>query len=286
MAVIPKDGFNFFSDINGNPGSMIISGGDLDGEIKYIIENNISSIAITSFHSKSISNLEFLKKIQLIKAITIDDDSGFDYAGLYYLIQLKSLTLSVKNKRQHVDFSKFEHLEYLSVDWYSQLPDLTMCYKLKELVLWKYKPKHKSFIDLKVPDTLENLEITESNIQNLEGLHLPNLKKLECHNSNLLESTRGIESVSIHLNTLVFDYCKKLSSYQNIETCSQLEKIILGNCGSLPTVEWVKSLKKLKHFSFYNTLLLDGDTSPCFGIKYVSFKNNKNYNHKVEEFRK
>jgi hypothetical protein len=284
MAIIEKDGFEFYDDIIGNPEAFILKGIDISNEIKYLKEQKIKSIALARFESNSITDLDFLKEISFIEKISIDNES-IDCAGLYYLDNLKQLMISVKNKKQFLDYSKFKKLENLSIDWYSKFPDLSQNDKLTELTIWKFKPKSKSFSDLKLPNGLENFEITESNITNLKGLDLPNLRKFEAHYSSTLESVEGIKKISPNLKILIIDFCKKLNKYDELQECLKLEKIILGNCGQIATLKWLKYLKNLSHFSFWNTKLVDGDTSPCFGVEYVNFKNEKHYNHKVEEFK-
>lgn len=283
MAIIVKDGFEFIDDIDGNPEALVIKGENLNEEVKYINSNKIKSIYLTFFKSKSINNLDFLNETNCIEKVNLND-VDVDYSGLYCLSNLKHAILSVKNKKQYLDYSKFKHLEYLSIDWYSQFPDLSSNTNLKELVIWKFKPKSKMFSELKLPKELENLQISESNILNFDGLYLTNLKKFEGHYCNFLESLKGINGVSSNLNTLILDNCIKLTDYTNLESCKKLRKIVLGDCGDISTLKWLRELKNVKHFSFWNTRLIDGDTSPCFGIDYVSFKNAKHYNHKKEEF--
>ena len=198
---------------------------------------------------------------------------------------LKRLTISFEKELPLLDYSVFKNLNYLSIDWHSKFPDLSQNYKLKELIIWKFRPKSKSFTSIKLPESLENLEITESNLLNLEGLFLPNLKKFEGHYCNYLESLNGIQNFKQSLETLILDYCKKTKDYKYLEECKKLKKLILGNCGEIENLTWLKNLKNITHFSFYETKLIDGDTSPCFGIEYVSFKNRKYYNHKEEEFK-
>ena len=86
------------------------------------------------------------------------------------------------------------------------------------------------------------------------------------------------------LEVLILDSCKKVKEYSDLENCKNLKKIVLSNCGDIPTLKWLLKLHKVKYFSFWDTKLVDGDTSPCFNIDYVSFKNAKHYNHKEKEF--
>lgn len=284
MAIINKDGFDFIDDINGNAEAMIVTGESLIDEIDYIKHKRIKSIYLTYFKSKKIDNLDFLKELNFIEKVNFND-LDIEYTGLYHLENLNNITLSVKNKSQHLDYSKFYKLEILSIDWYNNFPDLSKNENLKELSIWKFKPKSKSLAELSLPNNLKKLHITESNILSLEGLELDNLKEFEGHYCNTLETVKGIKNFSKNLNVLILDYCKKLNSYEDIKFAENIQKLILGNSGDIQNLNWLKNLKKVNHFTFVNTKLTDGDTSPCFGIDYIGFKNQKHYNYKEEDIK-
>jgi hypothetical protein len=284
MAIITLDGFDFIDDINGNAEAMIVKGDSLVDEINYLKSKNIKSIYLTYFKSKKIDNLEFLKELTFIEKVNFNDlDIG--YTELYFLKNLKNITLSIKNKSQHLDFSRFPKLEILSIDWYNEFSDLSKNKNLKELSIWKFKPKTKSLAELSLPDGLEKLQISDSNILSLEGLKLNNLREFEVHYCNSLKTLNGIDKFSNKLNILILDHCRKLTSYEDLRFAGNLRKLILSDSGDIPNIHWLKDLKNIKHFSFWNTKLIDGDTSPCFGIDYITFKNQKHYNYKEEEFR-
>lgn len=276
MAEFIKDGFSFFDGFFSEP---VFNLNDLDkNKIDYIITNRIKNVSI----DHSILECDFLYKLEFIEEIYLSNNICLE--GFYKLQNLKRIVINIDNNKKTIDFSSFPNLEILSIDWYGFFPDLSKNKKLKELSVWKFRPKSKSLTELRLPIGLEKLHITESNILTLEGLHLSNLKEFEGHYCNSLKSTNGIENFSSNLKFLILDHCKKLTKYNDLENAQNLEKIILGSSGDIPSLDWLKKLKKVKHFSFWNTKLLDGDTSPCFGIDYVSFQNQKHYNHKAEEF--
>ncbi len=284
MSILNINGFDFYTDLQGKAETFIVKGENLPLELNFIKQNKIRSIAINYFDSKFINDLKFLTEIKFIEDLTILD-FDFSYHDIYLLENLKTLNLSIKSKNQKLDYSKFPMLEILSIDWYNGFPDLSKNSHLKELAIWKFKPKSKDFSELILPPYLQKLHITESNILNLKGLEQSNLKEFEAHYCNSLKTLDGIDKFKENLKVLILDYCRKLNNYEDLKHAINLEKLILGDCGDLPSINWLKELKKLKHFSFYNTKLLDGDTSPCFGIEYVSFKNQKNYNYKKEDFK-
>jgi len=282
MAIVTKDGFEFYQNVKGEMQSFIITGKNIDSELAYIKKNRITSISLTYFKSRSILNLNFLTEISFIERISIQN-MEIDYSGLYFAKRLRNISLSVKNKTQHLDYSRFEHLNSLSLDWYQDFPDLINNSKLVELIIWKFKPKSQSFSELRLPRNLKSIHITETNIKDFNGLTLSNLEKFEGHYCSKLISLDGISNISKKLNTLILDQCKKINNYDDLRYAKLLHTIILGDCGEILTLKWLKELSNVRHFSFWNTNLMDGDISPCIGIEFVSFKNAKHYNFKNEE---
>jgi Leucine-rich repeat (LRR) protein len=281
MAIINIDGFNFYDNLKGEPETFIIKGIELDKELNFIKRNNIKSVSIECSKIKDIS---FLEEINFIEDVTLN--SSFEnYLGLYFLFNLKRITINVDDNYPKFDYSKFTYLEYLSIDWYKNFPDLSNNSNLKILTIWKYKPKSKAFEELQLPDNLESLKITESNINDFYGLRISKLKKIEGHYCRNLKSLNGIDKVSQNLEVLILDYCKKLTDYNELKKCLNLKKIILGDCGDIPSLKWLTKLNYVSYFSFWNTKVVDGDLLPCKGIKHVSFKNSRHYNYKVESFK-
>ncbi len=278
MGKFEKNGFIFYDGFFNEP-VMHIEDSNEEQQLKYLKDNNIKNVSF----DKSLIDFSFLKEIDFIEEVYISSDVIPE--DLYNLKKLKRIITNVTKNKPSIEYANFPYLEYLSIDWYDDFPDLSSNKLLKELIIWKYKPKSKSLGELKLPKTLEKLKITESNIQDLSGLDLKNLLQFECHYCKLLRSLTGLQIFGSKLKVLTLDYCKNLKEYDDIQYGEQLEKIIIGDCGDLPTIKWLKKLEKVEHFSFYNTKLIDGDTSPCSGIKYVSFKNARHYNHKIEEFR-
>ena len=273
-----QDGFVFYDGFYGEPVFNFDIGKERE-KVEYIKKHNINRISLDN----NLKDFSFLQEIDFVEEVYIS--RNIQNEQLYNLKGLKRLVVNVEEGKPDLDYSKFQKLEILSIDWYDAFPDLSHNIFLKDLSIWKFKPKSKSLGVLKLPHKLEKLHITESNILNMNGLYSKNLKSFECYYCSSLESLSGISSISENIEIIILDYCSKLSNYEELGSCKQLNKIILGNCGNIKTLKWLNKLKKVKHFSFWGTKLIDGDVSPCFGIDFVSFKDAKNYNHKLKEFR-
>lgn len=58
----------------------------------------------------------------------------------------------------------------------------------------------------------------------------------------------------------------------------------IDNCGDIESLKPIQHLKKLKELSFAeSTNILDGDLSPCKGIKSVGFMERKHYTLKYAD---
>lgn len=277
MATFNRDNFTFFDGFFKNP-VFNFDPGEVEKKIEYIKKENIKNVSFDS----SITDFSFLKEMTFIEEIYFSENITAD--ALYHLKDLKRIIVNIEKGKLELDFSNFPKLEYLSIDWFKSFPDLSQNKQLKALHIWKFKPKSKSFKELNLPNGLQQLQITESNIVSFEGLNITTLNQFEAHYCNSLESLKGISTIKENLMVLNLDYCKKLVNYEELQNCKKLEKLIIGDCGDLLTIKWLNRLKNIKHFSFWGTKLVDGDTSPCFGIDYVSFKDLKHYNHKENEF--
>ena len=277
MAIFKKDGFDFFDGFFSEP-VFNLDNSNFVEKLIYLKKHRIKNVSLDN----TLIDFSFLEEINFLEEVYISNN--IIVSDFYTLKNLKRIVVNIAKDKPNLDYSNFSKLEYLSIDWYLQFPDLSNNTNLKELVIWKFKPKAKSFSELKLPKELENFEITESNVVNFEGLNLQKIKKLELSYCNALESLESLNQVNFNLEVLVLESCKKLINYDNLGNFKNLRKIILSNCGDIPNLKWLLKLKKVNHFSFWNTKLIDGDTSPCSYIDFVSFKNAKHYSHKEEEF--
>jgi hypothetical protein len=61
-----------------------------------------------------------------------------------------------------------------------------------------------------------------------------------------------------------------------------LSFLAINDSSEIGTLDFIKPLKKLKHFSFVGTNVADGDLRPCLNIEHVGFNNKKHYSHTFE----
>ncbi|MFF3025431.1 hypothetical protein ACFVRR_22775 [Gottfriedia sp. NPDC057948] len=64
---------------------------------------------------------------------------------------------------------------------------------------------------------------------------------------------------------------------------NRLEELSLTNCGEIENIGFIKLMKNLKVFVFIDTNVVDGDLSPCIGLRYSGFFDKKHYTHKFKQ---
>lgn len=282
MAIINRDGFNFYDGLNSD--CMAIESNRIDSYLKYIKENDIKWISLSNLYY-SAENIDFLVDCPFIEKLSITSSSILDYIGLKHLKNLKSLSL--EEPKGKVDLSNITSLEELSTELNKNVIGLDSLHKLRILKLWKYNPKCKSLIELSSLTSLEELYITQSSIYSLEGCgNFTNLKKLKLSYFRKLEYIDEIEQNANTLTSLRFDSCKKLKNHDYVTCLKKLELLAFDECGEIPTIRFIKQIPNLKSFIFVNTNIVDGDLSACEGLDYVGFLNKKHYSHKNEDFKK
>lgn len=268
-----------FGAIKGKLRSVILSGNNLEKELNALSEYNLDEIWINRFFcSDRIPDLDFLKDCPKIKSVNIVDDD-FDCKGLLFLPKLARLSISGNS---FTDYSVFPSLQYLAViqEKISALPS-----NLTELHICGVKFRDNTLSSLDFPQTLRSLHLTRSNIVSLIGLP-PSIEDLQVNYTRSITSLVGIDSCANNLHLLELDHCPNLTAYTLLESCVNMEKLLITSCGDMPNVEFVRRMPHLGHFAFYGTYVRNNDLLPIMSIPSVFFRNNKSYNYRLKDFDK
>jgi hypothetical protein len=282
MAIEIIDGFKVIHNVDGDVLGIEMS--RLEDCLGYAIKNGFKKIFVESVDKCDGNDVEFFKEYSFFTGLTITA-SNIDISAIHHLRGLKYLNVFENN--QKIDFSSFPILEEASIDWNNKLLNLDECKYLKKLTLWKFKPKSKSFSEIRNLISLNILEIAQSNVESLDGIEgLKNLESFEASYLSKLTSLNGIESLKLHLKSLILKVCKKLRDYdQSLAKMHRLEKLILSDCGELDNINFLRKLNNLKFFSFVNTNIKDGNLLPLIEQKldYAGFDDKKHYSHKMKQ---
>lgn len=280
MAVVEVDGFKFHDGLSSD--CIVVEDSRVDEYVNYINDRGIKCLTINDLYYLK-HEIEFLEKCPNIQEININSPFVQDFSPLYHMKNLK--TLYLEEPKEQIDLSSLNTLEELALSWNKKVKGLGECKNLKILRLWKYKPKNGNLEEISKLNKLEELILTQTQIMSLKGCgKLDNLEKLELNYINKLEIIDEIENNSNMLKNLKFDSCKKIRNHEYVKCLKELELLAFDNCGDILSIGFIKELPKLKSFIFVNTNIMDGDLSPCLGLRYVGFLDKKHYSHKRTDF--
>jgi hypothetical protein len=275
--------FNFIE--NGKWGQyLLVDSGKLDETIKYIKEKKIKNVELNYYRGYKLKNIDFLNELaDIIEGLNVID-SDVDLKGLENLKKLKMLNIS-DEQDYPIDFSNFRELEKCSVLWHKNLTGLSSCVNLSELLIKKVKiTKDSAEIMFEGLNRMKILTFIQSKFDNLEYLkYFPRLEELNIYYSSSLTDISGLRYIKDSLKKLLLEHCKNINNYNVISHLYNIQYLGLNNLKSILTLSFIAGLRKLKHLSFVETNVLDGDLSYCVGIQYVGFNYKKHYSHRPEQ---
>jgi protein phosphatase 1 regulatory subunit 7 len=282
MAEMLIDGFRFFKWCDGRA-LLIVESERLSECVEYIREREITLLDISPYHGYVLDDLEFLKDCPNVTDIFMQ--RGFaDMDGLYCLPRLRWLCAVFPN---NINFALLPRLADLSTDWDLRISGgLQECRSLNRLWVRRYRPIARSLRALSSLDNLEELHVIQSPLMSIEGIEaFARLKKLELSYCRKLVDVGALSKRVDSLEELEFGHCKNVANVASVSVLRRLRKLVLTECGMVPSVDFIRQLRLLEFFSFVGTNVLDGDMTPCFGLRYAGFLNKRHYSHTFEEVR-
>jgi len=281
MEVVIIDGFKFEKvKVIQN---LLVESDRLAKTIKYINEKKIKGITLNSSHGYSLKNIDFVADIaDVIEKIDIVDDD-INLKGIELLYNLKKIFIG-RDNMSPIDFSYLQQLESCNLSWHKRLVNLNSCKYLENLYIRKFDKNFELLIGL---EKLKSLSLIQSKVFNLDFLmHFPLLEAIELSYIRSLLNVDGLKHCSSTLKKLEIDHCKRIDNYDVLGKLIELTWLNVTDSKELEDIYFLKKLKKLEHFAFVNTNVVNGDMSPGIGIKYVGFNNKKHYSHTNEEIHK
>lgn len=213
----------------------------------------------------------------------------YDLTSLYTLKHLKSLNMyenvpEFVQVKVQIDLSKMLFLEMLWSE-YKYVKNINSLTGIKTLVL-----NHVKLPDLHglfCGDALDTLSVACSSIKSLDGIETAD--KMQClylYYNRSLKDISALSKVKKTLKALRIDNCSKIEDFSVLAELENLELLQLSGSNTLPSLDFIKSMKNLKTFVF-NVNVENGDLTPCLNLSYVySEKNRKHYNLKDKDLPK
>lgn len=262
--------------------TVLIGKDNVKESIDYIQTHQTKNVEITYRYGEP--QIDFLSECPDIEALILEGPSVQNFEGAYHLKVLKALIITDASPSLTIDLSQLTSVEEI----YGKLPPMTMAIgsliNLKKMMVRGYKSKERNleeFADLKA---LEHLELMNSNTISLEGIQgLKKLRHLGLFRMKTLTNIEAIEHLSENLKKLQIDFVKNIQDFSPIAEVQSLEYLSLSACGDIPSIRFTRRLPNLKTLIFADSVVVDGDVSPCIGLEYVYFTENKHYSHRLKE---
>lgn len=282
MPIISIEGFKVY---DGSQGKFIIINSDIISECMQVYsKNNLDGVAITTSHDYKIQNIDFVNGYPEIKKLSISEGIQ-DIKSIHTLKNLDYILVS--GAKREIDFSYFPTLKELNIHWSPHLTNMDKCKYLEDLTLSHYNPKPKDCLILPSVNWVKRLEISHSSITTFNELkEFDQLQELEFNYLNKLKTLCCLEASKKTLVSLLFNHCKSIVNHNYVSQFQNLNTLGYNSCSPIPSIDFIRKMTSLKSFRFMGTDVLDGDMTPCEGLKYAAFTNKKHFSHTMEQMKK
>lgn len=258
--------------------------------IGFINKHNLEKAYLICNDLSFVTQCPTLKYISVIPADSADDN--FDFSPLYGMPEIKSLGCqnlygSREQYLSEIDYSRIHGLIDLGVSVNNGTLNYNKVETLKSLAMSAFKGKNRDLTDLFCSKELDTLRLIQCGIYSLNGIETS--RKIQClylHYNRSLSDINALRKVNGTLKALRIENCPKIEDFSVLGELENLELLELSGSNVLPSLNFLKTMKNLKTFTF-SMNVLDGDLSPCMDLSYVySEKDRKHYNWKDKELPK
>ena len=281
MDKIKREGFEFAISVNGIE-HLIVSNLNFDAALEFAKIKSIKNLQLNFCNNISTNNLNFLKKYNFFEDVQIVMDKAIDIDGIYYLKNLRSISL-MDELNNIIDLSRFSLLSECHAFWSNSL-NIDKCISLERLVLYKFGEHDlQSICMLK---KLEELELINSRkIVSLRGLNMiKGLRRLSLFILPNLEEFDPLKELK-QLEYLQIETCKKMKTLNFLENLLRLTTLRINECGEIYSLKEISNLKKLQDIWIRNTKILDGDLSSLVGRQNAYCTNYKGHSHTWQQLK-
>lgn len=251
-------------------------------EIKRLLDKGeIHGVVINSpnFSQEEINLAGTLEKIKIL-AFHFNENKHLSLDFVKSLPVLEEIV--VNGVCPTIDFQNLPSLRKLIADWNTKIFKNIELNKLVELHLWKMK---STSIENLIPFfNVEKLLLNGGTITSLKGIEkLEKLKDLSLINMRNLEDISALSNKE--LEVLYIDSCKKITSYDSMQNCTNLNTLKIFSSAAFANLNFIKKIPSLASFRFIKTDVIDGNLSCLFNVSDVFFTQKKHFSHSLKDFK-
>lgn len=253
----------------------------LEEHVAYIRENKIKKALVIA---EDISFIRQCPSLECLWIIPLHSAESFDYSPLYDMPNLKQLNCQTvygpkDNLSADIDYSRISGLVDLHLSGRKGHHNFNSVHGLKKLSFAEGQPASKTLTDLDVAALVE-LDICQASLKTLAGLeHARCLSVLGLSYCRQLEDISTLSAIRDSLTVLDIEACGKIKDFSVLAELHNLEHLRLYGSNSLPNLNFLRNMPKLKTFTFTMNVT-DGDLNLCMNVPYTSCRNRKHYNLK------
>lgn len=265
---------------------LIVKSEKISDIVMRINAGEFTRLSFSKTDGYELNNADFLKDCNGLKGLAFGDADIVSPFDIYHLQELESFSSSFKFEFD-IDFSRFPLLNSLGVDYSKHTQNIGNCIQLETLTLTNYKALDKDLSELQRLVNLKNFRLFKSNIESLNGIEgMVLLNDLMLYSLPKLTSIDKIQELSANLRTLELETCKSIGSYNCLSGLVNLEKAIISKCAPFDNLTFIPGMKKLKHFTFVDTDVVDGNLQWLAEskIEWIAFTDKKHFSHKYKFF--
>ena len=266
------------------------------GTSERTLEEHIALINTMKLEKSTIiaKDLSFLPRCPSLKDLSIQhahgQETSLDFSPLYEMAEVRSLSIAAPNMGLskgpaiHIDFTKLRGLRRLSLCTnepfnYSLVPTLE--------TLWLANDKrHPDMSSLSCSQKLKSVELLQCGMKSLNGIGNYPLQQLTMSNLRGMADISALSDCAQTLRSLSIEACGKIKDFSCLYDLVNLEHLMLRGSNTLPSLDFLRCMPKLKTFVF-SMSVEDGDLTPCLEIPYASCdKIKRHYNLKEKDLPK
>lgn len=268
------------------------------------------SYTFMQVHIEQTLNFSFIKKNGIDGIILLTKspkDVIYNIQNITMLKDLRGLSLNTLTYKELNDLSSFKKLEFLRMEGkcetnipFSSLPSLQTIYlnynKKSCTSIFECKQLENIFIDncsetsSKAFTNLKNAKrigLIKSKIYEFEAINnMPHLEHFGIGYNSKMESLSWLRENN-SLRSLGIQNCKKIKDWEEIGTLRKIERIIIENCGEIPSLNFLKNLGSLKEIRLIgSTSIGDGKVKELLHLpklKHLFVPIKKEYDITLEE---
>ena len=255
--------------------------------VEFINKYHLEKAFIIADDISFLEHCPTLKYLKIVPSNTAGDD--FDFSPLEKLPEVKFLNCETKygfnfSNSSSIDYSNIKGVEAIHLVGEGHINSKILT-TVKSCNISE-SPK-KSLLDVISSTNLDYLILFQNKFKSLEGIEIfKKLNHLKLSYNRFLEDLSALELLGNSLKELKIENCPKIKDFSFLEKLVNLEVLTIYGKNSLPSLDFIKKLKKLRCFAF-NVVVENGDLSPCLNVEHVYSAIDKNhYNLKNKDLPK